>query len=481
MTGQPGDLQVRCDEYELRSVSTEQWRDAVEYLLGRDYLFCNLHATTAGEQVELRAVFVRNGEFQMISCCPGQTPMPTIVDMVPAAAWDEREAADLADVAFVDYHPRPLVTHPEHPEDWITSVRGRDTHQVAVGPVHAGVIESGHFRFHVVGERILHLDLQLFYKHRGLERAAEGLDLERALLVAQRACAACAVTNTVAYAHACEQALGLTPSPDLARTRTVLLELERLYNHLNDIAAVCAGVGFAPGNTRFAALKERAQRVNQSLVGHRFLFDTTCVGRSDIAVTTAEANDARRELDEINTEFRRSWHELLFHGSVQNRFDGVGILTLDDATTLGTVGPVARASGIADDARTASPRLAYRDFQPVMPVGSRGDVQARVEMRGLELPATFALLDELLTGGLNPATCESGSPEQLTGMAAVEGPRGRTFCTIERAGTTVTRMRLRTSSYANWPAVAVASVDNLLPEFPLINKSFELCYACCDR
>ena len=179
---------------------------------------------------------------------------------------------------------RPLVAHPDDVADWTLPVHGRDAYQVAVGPIHAGVIESGHFRFHVVGERILHVDVRLFYKHRGLERAAEGSALSAGLAYAQRACGACAVSNSLAYAHACESALGLTPPPELARARTLLLELERLYNHLNDIGAVCAGVGFAPGAMTFAALKERAQRVNLLLGGHRFLFGAVAVGRSDLTI-----------------------------------------------------------------------------------------------------------------------------------------------------------------------------------------------------
>ena len=154
---------------------------------------------------------------------------------------------------------------------WTVPVRGRDAYQVAVGPIHAGVIESGHFRFHVVGERILHLDPRLFYKHRGLERAAAGATLAGGLAYVNRACAACSVANALAYAHACEDALGLDPPAELARTRTLLLELERMWNHLNDIGAVCAGTGLAAGTARFAGLTERCRRLNATLTGHRFL------------------------------------------------------------------------------------------------------------------------------------------------------------------------------------------------------------------
>ena len=175
--------------------------------------------------------------------------VPTIVDLAPAAGWDEREAHDLQGVGFAGHEPlRPLVDHDLRLDRWTVPVRGHDAFQVAVGPIHAGIIESGHFRIHVVGERILHLDARLFYKHRGLERAAEGHTLDEGLAYASRACAACAVANGVAYAHACEDALGLAPDVELARVRTILLELERMWSHLNDLAAICAGVGLAAGN-----------------------------------------------------------------------------------------------------------------------------------------------------------------------------------------------------------------------------------------
>ena len=175
--------------------------------------------------------------------------VPSIVELAPAAGWDEREAHDLHGIRFGGHEPlRPLVNHDPALERWVP-VRGEDVYQLAVGPIHAGVIESGHFRFHLVGDRILHLDAQLFHKHRGLERAAEGKALEEGLAYVARACAACNVANSVAYASACEQALGLLPGAELKRARTILLELERVWNHLNDIAASAPASASPPATT----------------------------------------------------------------------------------------------------------------------------------------------------------------------------------------------------------------------------------------
>jgi Ni,Fe-hydrogenase III large subunit len=458
------------------------YRAAVERMLGDGWSLGGLHASEQGAAVRTLLI-APDGDLRLETVGVDNGVVPSIVDLAPAAGWDEREAHDLYGVRFDGHEPlRPLLRHDIELDTWTVPVRGHDPYQVAVGPIHAGVIESGHFRFHLVGERILHLDARLFYKHRGLERAAEGRSLEEGLAYAARACAACAVTNSVAYAQACEQALGLEPDPELARGRTILLELERLWSHLNDIAAVCAGTGLAAGNNCFAALTERARRLNAALTGHRFLFGTVQIGASDLTIERAMAGAAKRELARIDADSRSAWRELLFNASFQDRLPDVGVVDADDATRLGAVGPAARAAGLADDARAHARRaLAYDDFEPVVPRRAAGDVRARFEQRALEIPQTLQILDTLLDSPLSAGRARNGTEGRPIGIARVESPRGATSCIVERNRNTLTRLRLRTGSYANWPVVAFAAADNMLPDFPLINKSFELCYACADR
>ena len=458
-----------------------EYRDRIAAALAEGWRFAGLHAAEKGSVV--RALLVRaDGAARLETAAVADGRVPSVVDLAPAAGWDEREAHDLYGVGFDGHEPlRPLVDHDLALTRWTVPVRGSDPYQVAVGPIHAGVIESGHFRFHVVGDRILHLDARLFYKHRGLERAAEGATLDDGIAFAGRACAGCAVTNRVAYAQACEHALGLVPTPELARARTILLELERLWNHLNDVAAVCAGVGFAAGNNRFAGFTERARRLNAALTGHRFLAGTVRVGGSDITLAEQQLRGARAEVEALRTESSGAWRELLFNAGFQDRLPDVGVLTRTDAEALGAVGPAARSAGVGDDARSTSPRLAYEGFAPIVPRRAAGDVQARVEQRALELLQTFDLLHALLERTVAPAAAERGAPEQAIGIARVESPRGATTCVVERTHDRLDRLRLRTGSYANWPVLAHAAADNLLPDFPLINKSFELCYACADR
>ena len=467
---------------EIEHVQTRAWRASVERALADGEHFGGAWATSRGETPTWRALLIAADRFRVLSCDATASEIESIVDLVEAAGWDEREAHDLHGLTFPGHSPmRALAAHPEDSAQWMTPVSGEGVHQVAVGPIHAGVIESGHFRFHVVGERILAMDPRLFYKHRGLERAAEGRPAEQALTYAGRACAACSVTNTVAYAHAVESAHGLQPDRQLRVARTVLLELERLYNHLHDISAICAGVGYAPGTMAFAALKDRAQQINMRAFAHRFLFHTVRVGAAGAQLDAAAADGALRDLRELRVDSAAAWRELEFTSSLQARLNGIGILGADDAHRLGAVGPAARAAGIREDARSTSPRLAYDGFTPALIRAPAGDVGSRLRLRTIELESTYDILEELLgkpftSGGTTPVGAGS-----TLGIGRVESPRGATICAVELDGTEVGRLHLRTGSYANWPSLAHATADNLLPDFPLINKSFELCYACVDR
>ncbi len=457
------------------------YRHTVAELLANGRRFAGLHATADGRFVRL-AHTGANGDLALETVAARDGAVPTVVDLIPAAGWDEREAHDLYGVGFDGHEPlRPLVDHDLALDHWTVPVRGHDPYQVAVGPIHAGVIESGHFRFHVVGDRILHLDPRLFYKHRGLEQAAVGTSLQSGAAFVGRACAACAVSNGIAYAQSCESALGLTPPRQLARVRTILLELERCWSHLNDIAAVCAGVGLAAGTSRFLALSEQMRRLNATLTGHRYLFGTIKIGGSPLTIDTAAVRSTRDELETVRAEAARAWRELVFNASFEDRLPDIGIVTADDANQLGTVGPAARAAGLPEDARVGAAHLVYDGFEIATLDRPAGDVQARIEQRAVELEQSFTILHMLLDSPVRPTSTRNEAAKAEIGVSRVESPRGATLCVIERSSDRLERVRLRTGSYANWPSVAFAATDNLLPDFPLINKSFELCYACADR
>jgi Ni,Fe-hydrogenase III large subunit len=460
------------------------YRETVAEALDGGGRFASLYASRDPSGQVVRVVTCDpTGSLRITTVPAPDGHVPSIVDLTGAAEWAEREAHDLHGIAFDGHEPlRPLADHEPELAAWTVPVDGHDAYQVAVGPIHAGVIESGHFRFHVVGDRILQLDARLFYKHRGLERAAAGQPLDEGIRYAARACGACAVTNRVAYAQAAEQLSGLTATAEVARARTVLLELERLWNHLNDIAAVCSGVGMAAGHERFSALGEEARRLNEALTGHRLLFGTVTIGGSALTIDDEACHAARETLARVRAGVRRAWRSLAFNASFQDRLVGVGVLDADRARRLGAVGPAARASGVALDARsTQAGLLAYDGFEPRLQARPSGDVRARFEQRELELAQTFDLLDDLLATPLGTADCSSGGVPAELGVSRVESPRGETICALERSGGHVRRLHLRTGSYANWPVLAALATGELLPDFPLLNKSFELCYACADR
>jgi Ni,Fe-hydrogenase III large subunit len=461
--------------------ASRTYREEVGHLLADGWTFGCLYASAAGDVVST-VLLSGDGKTHVESVPVESGSVPSVVDLAAEAAWDEREAHDLYGIGFVGHHPlQPLVEHDAELGHWTVAVHGRDPYQVAVGPIHAGVIESGHFRFHVVGDRILHLDARLFYKHRGLERAAEGMALGEGIAYAQRACGACAVSNAVAYAHACESALGLDCPQELARVRTILLELERVWSHVNDIAAVCSGVGLTAGTSYFSAMTERARRLNAELTGHRLLFGAVRVGESVLSVDASAVGRARARLATMREELRRGWRELVFNSSFVDRLPDVGVVGEADARRLGAVGPAARAAGVDEDMRMHQPRLRYEGFAPVLPERAAGDVQARLDQRHAELQQSFDVLEGLLHGRIDSSAARAVEPERARGVGAVESPRGRTVCVVECDGDRVARLHLRTGSFANWPVVAFAASENLLPDFPLINKSFELCYACADR
>ena len=365
-------------------------------------------------------------------------------------------------------------------------MRGDDAYQVAVGPIHAGVIESGHFRFHVVGERILHLDARLFYKHRGLERAAEGQHARRTGSPTRRAPAPPARSRTASPTPTpARRRSGSARPRELARARTILLELERIWSHLNDIAAVCAGVGLAAGNNRFAALTERARRLNARLTGPPLPLRH---GRASAAATLdARRATPSRPRGRSSTAIARRVASAPGASCSSTPRSRTGSPTSassrrDDARALGAVGPAARAAGVAEDAAHASPGSPTTASSRRRPRRAAGDVQARLEQRAVELLQTFELLDALLDRPDRAGRREHGRRRGAIGIGRVESPRGATRLRRRaRRRPRSTRLRLRTGSYANWPVVAHAAADNLLPDFPLINKSFELCYACADR
>ena len=432
---------------------------------------------------------------------------PSVTRLVPAAQWDEREVKDLFGIVPVG-HPdsRRLVLHERWPAGYHPlrkdvpvdvappigdrhyvpfEVQGEGVYQLPVGPIHAGIIEPGHFRFSAVGERVLHLDPRLFFTHRGLEKLVEGRTFEAALPIVERACGVCTVAHAVAFAQAVEELTHTVIPPRASWGRVILAELERLYNHVGDLGNICAGVGFQSGVARLGALKERLLRVNDGIVGHRYLMGAVRPGGLRIQLDAAGLDALAAELGPLERELAMAVRSVIRSEGVMARLRGAGLVPGPLARTLGATGVAAKASGLSDDLRRDRPSGAYAELEVGTAVASGGDVAARFHVRAQEAHESLRLLVAAL------ARIEAGSirvplaREPSAGaeaFAGAEGPRGASRVWL-RAGPhgTLDRFHLRSASFANWPVVAAALPGDLVADFPLINKSFELCYACTDR
>ena len=437
----------------------------------------------------------------------GEPTYPSVARLVPAAHWDEREVKDLFGIIPVGHpDPRRLVLHERYPggfhplrKDVAVDVppppgdrryvpfeaTGEGVYQLPVGPIHAGIIEPGHFRFSAVGERVLHLDARLFFSHRGLEKLVEGRTFEGALALVERACAACTVTHALAYSLAVEALTGATIPARARWGRVVLAELERLYNHVSDLGNICAGVGFQPGVSRLGLLKERLLRLNDGVVGHRCLMGVVAPGGLRLDFHADGLRSLTADLAPVAHELAGAVRSVIRSEGVMSRFRGTGFVPPDLARTLGATGVAARASGLADDLRRDAPYGAYEELDVGTVAASTGDVAARFHVRAQEAHESIGLIARAI------ARLESGpsraplvvQPEPgSTALTAAEGPRGTSRVWLRAgAGGTVDRFHLRSASFANWPVVVAAVPGDLVPDFPLINKSFELCYACTDR
>jgi Ni,Fe-hydrogenase III large subunit len=444
----------------------------------------------------------------------GDPTYPSITPLVPAAQWDEREAHDLHGVVPVGHpDPRPLVIHepaaaaaaatPPTPGASAGPVatplaaatpatpfrsfvaHGEGVYQLPVGPIHAGIIEPGHFRFSAVGESVLYLDARLFYTHRGLERLVEGKTLAEALPIVERACGVCTVTHATVYSRAVERLTGTVPPPRAQKARVLLAEMERLYNHVGDLGNICAGAGFNFGVSRLGWQKERLLRLNERLTGHRYLMGMVAPGGLRLGLDERGLATLATNVTEIEREVRSIVRLLVRSEGFMSRLQATGVLTAKEARRLGAVGVAARASGLDQDLRRDRPAEGYLGT-PMSVIGaSAGDAAARFHVRAQEIGVSAALIADL--AGRLPAgpiaVPRAGEPRSGdVALAGAEGPRGASWLWLMTgADGRVARLHLRSASFANWPVVATVVPGNIVPDFPLINKSFELCYACTDR
>lgn len=442
---------------------------------------------------------------------PAASGYPSIAAKHPAANWFEREVMDLFGLV-PDGHPNParVALHDDWPDGaWalrkdfpydeavprvpgdfhpFRPVTGEGVFQVPVGPVHAGIIEPGHFRFGVAGEPVLYLQLRLFYVHKGTEKQFERLPWRHGVFLAQSISGDTSVGHALAYAHAIERLADVTVPPRARALRVVLLELERLYNHTADIGALATDVAFTVAASRAQVLREGLVRLQDGLFGTRLLRGTIALGGVARDLLPEGIDTLRAHLRSFERQFDDLIAMLIDAGTFTDRVDGTGILTNEAARSLGITGVAARASGVNADFRRDHPHDGYEGLRFDVPVEAGGDVRARLMVRAREIEQSLVILHQVLdTMPVSAGTpLATALPEQLppdrSALGWVEAWRGPcTHWIATDARGELTRVKITDPSFLNWPGLVHAVPGNIIPDFPVINKSFNLSYSGNDR
>ena len=487
------------------SVDAHGWRALAQDVAANGGRLLTLWASAddAGTPCLWAAYAVTGGV--LLACCPRHAPSgawPALDDLFPAAARQQRAVRDLSGLAASGADQRPWLRHAAWPADYaplaaahapppppaelvaddyaFVRVEGDGVHEIPVGPVHAGIIEPGHFRFSIVGEKVLRLEERLGYAHKGIERRFAALALADGQRLAARISGDSAVAFSWAYCQALEGMAGCTPPPRAAWLRALALELERSANHLGDLGALGNDAGFAFGLSQFSRLKELALRATETALGQRYLLDFVVPGgtRADLEPAGAAALATLITLLTPEVErLRRIYDE---HPGVRDRFVGAGRVAPELAARLGLAGLAGRASGQAFDLRVDAPWEPYRDLAVRKAGHADGDVAARVAVRFDELLESLRLIGEILRR-LPPGPCraELAAPAAAAlGVGLVEGWRGPVLIALESAAAgRIRRCHPHDPSSLNWPVLEHAVIGNIVPDFPLINKSFNLSYS----
>lgn len=429
---------------------------------------------------------------------PGEHPgVPSLADLSFPAGRFEREVRDLFGITPIGHPlPRRMTRHGHWPQGWypmrkdaggsarfgrdvgsypFVEVTGTGVYDIPVGPIHAGLIEPGHFRFSVVGETILRMKARLWFLHRGMEKLFEGSTPAQAVPLAERISGDTAVGHSLALLLALEDAAGIVPEPAVVARRAVLLELERLHNHVADLGALANDVGFGIANAHAQRIRETLLRHNADVTGHRLLRGALSVGQARLR-QPPDLQLLRRVAEQVSQLAQL----ILGHAIVADRFTGTATLPSERARELGTLGYVARASAVAVDARCDHPMPGLAlPHEPVLE--TTGDVRARFLVRVRELGHSLRLLPELAGRAADASGARTGRTNGRrgsSGLGVVEAWRGTLVHRVELGPDgTLTRVKVVDPSWFNWPALSVALADTIVPDFPLTNKSFNQSYA----
>lgn len=459
------------------------------------------------EWLRVNACFCRDGKYLVLRCeIPLATPLlPSHTPIFPSANRPERHAQDLYGIVFSDHpdHRRwtrhhawnedtyPLrLDFPKLPEVRKESppdndypffrAQGSGVYEIPVGPVHAGIIEPGHFRFQAVGETILNLEERLGYVHKGIEKIAEGRDPVGLARLAGRVSGDSTVAHAWAACQAMERAAGVELPKRALALRAILAERERIANHLGDIGAICNDVGFAFAQMQCSRLREDWLRDNQAVFGHRLLMDLIVPGGVNIDPTPEGLRLLAEGSHKLKAELDQLLPILEDNPSLEDRLLGTGILSTEIAESLGVTGYLGKASGMDYDVRRDHGYAPYDQLKIVSPCLQSGDVAARLQIRANEISHSLDLIKQVSTdlpdGSISADWIHPKAGSE--GLGLVEGWRGEIITHI-RFGDNgrIARFFPRDPSWLNWPALEILIQDNIVPDFPVCNKSVNGSYS----
>jgi len=361
-------------------------------------------------------------------------------------------------------------------------VKGEGIYEIPVGPVHAGIIEPGHFRFSVVGEEIVLLEPKLGYKHKGTEKLFEILPLDKKLLLSERVSGDTSFSHSLAFCQAVETLAGIEVSKKVKYLRVIYSELERLGNHFNDVGFILSDTGFSFGGSNGMRLKEKIMQWNEKLTGSRFLRGVNAFGGINKDIILEIQQELIKDLNEIKCDFQEVVEIAGESSSVLNRLQGTGILNYQTAFDHGVLGIAGRATNIEHDARIEYSYAAYSNFDLKIALEKEGDVNARLKIRIKEAYSSISLIEQALKDMPNEGDLKSDKKILLKknswAIGITEGWRGEVvyFVATDEEGN-ISRVDVRDASFLNWSVLGHASQGNIVPDFPLINKSFNLSYS----
>lgn len=486
------------------TVTARQWRETAQRVLdqgGRLIAIWGADRRSHGEGFAVNAAFTMRAGLLWITL-PVQAAYPDLGDLFPAAERMQRTVFDMLGVTVEGARDtRPWLRHASWPrhahplrhefdpshltpgggDDYaFVSVEGEGVHEIPVGPVHAGIIEPGHFRFSVLGERVLRLEERLGYTHKGIEKRFEQMALQEGVRLASRVSGDSTVAYAWAYSMAAEAAAEVTVPARAAWLRALCLERERVANHLGDLGFIGNDAGLAFGLAQFSRLKEDWLRTNMATFGHRYLMDAIIPGGMVRDLDRAHWSRMALEIQALEQDVGRLKAIYEDHSGLQDRFINCGKVAPELAARMGLTGLAGRASAQAWDLRVQFAAAPYDLLDVRMATHRNGDVAARVIVRFEEVLESLRLLSTILDKLPDGPHCTAlpAVPEGRRGVGWVEGWRGEVLIALETgAQGRIARCHPHDPSWQNWPVLEHAIIGNIVPDFPLINKSFNLSYS----